>query len=225
MKKVLITDGLKPLFEKSGDTVSRKDIKVISAISGEDIIRIHRSENVDLIIADLNLPEMNGDEACSVIRNDDRLKKVSVIIACDSDQAAIRRCQACSANAFITKPVKPNDLFHKIRKLLYVPDRKDLKIVLHINVERDSESKFLYADLKNISSAGILFESDEHIEKGEKIVCLFFIGNSPVTTNGNIVRIERKARRQNLYGVQFSKLNPDSKDKIDKFVSGHTQHI
>jgi two-component system chemotaxis response regulator CheY len=221
MKKLLISDSLKPFIEKEKNILKNDDIKIFTASSGKDILDIHILEKVDLIITDLEMPEMDGDKICSLIRKDDNLKNVSFIITCDNDKSAISRCYSSRANAFITKPINSEELFDKLKKFLNVSKRKDIRVIFKVTIQGKVKEKYFYANSENVSMSGILFVTNEILEKGVTITCSFSIGRNLITTNGNVVRVERKSSYNNYYGVQFINLSLPSKAKLENFIEKH----
>lgn len=71
-----------------------------------------------LILLDINLPKMNGLEVLRKIKENDRLRVVPVIMltTSDRDEEALR-CYTYGANSFVTKPVKFDEFFDKVRSL------------------------------------------------------------------------------------------------------------
>ncbi|OGW56926.1 MAG: hypothetical protein A2Z09_00190 [Nitrospirae bacterium RBG_16_43_8] len=218
MHKLLILETLKPFIEEEGSLLSRKNIKVLTASSGEEILKVHRAEHVNLIITELKMPDMDGDKLCSVVRNDEALQKVSLIIICENDKSDIERCEACGVNAFLTKPVNTEELFSKIRKFLYVLDRKDMRAFYHEDVKCKSGDNIFFAKADNISSSGILIRTDQVLEKGDEVSCSFYIEGHPVTVNGKISRVQKKPPGTYCYGVQFVKITILTQARIDKFI-------
>ena len=58
MKKILLVNSLIVFYEKNKGLLSRSDFQIFTAITGMEALRIHREERVDLIIAELNMPEI-----------------------------------------------------------------------------------------------------------------------------------------------------------------------
>lgn len=210
-----------PLIEGDGGILSRKNIRVLTASSGEDILNIHRSEHVQLIITELKMPDMDGDKLCYLIRSDEALQKVSFVIVCEYDKSEMRRCGACGANAFITKPVNAEVLLSNIRKFLYVLERKDLRAVYHGDVKCKSGDNVFFAKADNLSSSGILIHTDQVLEKESEISCSFYIEGHPVTVNGKVARIQKKPPGTYFYGVQFVKITILTQARIDKFIENY----
>ena len=219
MKKLLVTNDIKPVLEKEKNILSRQKIEVLTTSSGEDIPRIHGDEKVDLIIMNLKMSGMDGDEVCKNIRNNDSLKKVSIIIICDNDKSDISRCQACGANAFITNPVDYEEVFRNIKKFLYVADRKDLRIIFQVFIKGEQNDRFFFANTQNISKSGILLETDEVIEKGERTTCSFFLDKDLTTLDGKIMRVIEKENKLFNYGMQFININLKTQKMLEEFIN------
>jgi CheY-like chemotaxis protein len=70
----------------------------------------------DIVLLDLNLPRMNGDEVLEEIRADPKLERLPVIVLTSSSaEEDILRSYRLQANAFLTKPVDPAEFVDTIR--------------------------------------------------------------------------------------------------------------
>ena len=218
MKKILIVDTLSALIEKRKSILSRSDFKILTAVSGEEAVRLHREEKVDLILTELDMPVMSGDILCSRMRRDPELKRVSVVIICSHKESDIRRCMACGANAYITRPVNPRELFQKVSELLNVPERLSMRLLIKVTVKGKFRGSSFFATSKNISATGILIETDKAFEKGDLITCSFFLGADQIESDGEVVRAARKSQDHFNYGVKFTGMDPASKTRIEQYV-------
>jgi len=218
MKKILILDNMKASVEEKKNILSGYDCTIFTAASGEEAMRIHSKEKVDLIIRDLDMPGMTGEGFCSNIREDYGLKKVSIIIIYSDRGSDIRRYDACGANAYIRKPINPQELFQKVGELLNIPSRLNMRVLIKVEVKGKSKSEFI-SHSKNISASGILLETNKVLEKGDLIICNFFLGPDQVSTDGKIVRIVKKRHDLYQYGVKFTDIDLLSKAKIEKYVN------
>ncbi|MEO6729602.1 MAG: chemotaxis protein CheB [Ferruginibacter sp.] len=77
--------------------------------------------NYDIILMDLQMPEMNGLEATDYIRNELKLTIPIIALTADVTPENIQRCKAIGMNDYIFKPVDEKLLFGKIVNLLNIP--------------------------------------------------------------------------------------------------------
>jgi CheY-like chemotaxis protein len=217
MKKVIVINNLKKLLLGERNILSKKNVSIFTAASAEEILKIHREERGDLIIADLDMQGMAGDELSTTVRGDDRLKPVSIIITCNKNKSAIERCQSCGANAVITKPVNPEDLLCRVMDLLHVSERGSLREMVKVSAKGKFRDDFFFAISQNASVSGILLETDKAFSQGDKITCSFVIQHT-ITADGEVVRVVRKTADLYHYGVRFLDLDPESEIQIEEFV-------
>jgi chemotaxis family two-component system response regulator Rcp1 len=72
----------------------------------------------DLILLDLNLPKKSGREVLEVIKQDDGLKRIPVVVLTTSDaKTDIVQVYDLHANCFITKPVDLEDFMQVVRRI------------------------------------------------------------------------------------------------------------
>jgi len=72
----------------------------------------------DLILLDLNLPRMDGREVLAVVKSDDDLKRIPIVILTTSqDEEDILRAYNLHANCFITKPIDLNQFMKVVRSI------------------------------------------------------------------------------------------------------------
>jgi chemotaxis family two-component system response regulator Rcp1 len=70
----------------------------------------------DIVLLDLNLPKVDGREVLKIIKSDDKLKRIPVIVLTTSkSEEDILRAYDLSANAYITKPVDINEFLKVIQ--------------------------------------------------------------------------------------------------------------
>lgn len=70
----------------------------------------------DLVLLDLNLPRKNGDEVLEVLKGDDDLKCIPVVVLTSSKaEEDIVKSYRHHANAYLTKPIDPDEFIETIR--------------------------------------------------------------------------------------------------------------
>jgi CheY-like chemotaxis protein len=224
MKKILIVDDLRPFIEQQKTILSRSDVHIFTATSGHEALSIHKNVKVDLIVADLDMPGMSGDELCSLIRKDPELRFVSFLMVTRLREADIARFKKSGANDFITKPIQANVLIEKTTALLGVPVRKSYRVIVNVSVTGEKEQSKFIATSVNISTGGILIETKKVLNVGDMVNCSFFLpGTSVISATGEVVRaINPSTSDSHRYGIRFTIINDAQRLMIDNFIKSHS---
>ncbi|MBI4823998.1 MAG: response regulator [Nitrospirae bacterium] len=227
-KKILIVDDLRPFIEQEKNILSRADFQLFTASSGREALEIHKTEKVDIIIADLDMPEVPGDELSRAIREDKTLKKVSIIIVCTKKASDIERCARCGANTYITRPLKGEELLEKVHNLLDVPLRKDIRVLIKVAIKGRFGSEPFFCTSQDISKSGILIETDKTLAKGDIVICSFFMPyEERIVADCEVVRVMKTGSSLYCYGARFINLNPEYESVIERYVKkqGSVNHF
>jgi two-component system chemotaxis response regulator CheY len=93
--------------------------KYLEAGDGREALAVLRSEWVDIVLTDINMPEMNGEELLLAMREDSTLATIPVVVvSTDQSQARITQMMTSGANGYISKPFMPADLCSEMHRLL-----------------------------------------------------------------------------------------------------------
>ncbi len=95
--------------------------KVIEATDGVDALKKLSSEKVDLILADINMPVMDGLKLVSLVKNNQSYKNIPVIIiTTEGAKEDKERAMAIGANAYLPKPIQTQELIKLVNSFLGV---------------------------------------------------------------------------------------------------------
>ncbi len=95
--------------------------KVIEATDGVDALKKLSSEKVDLILADINMPVMDGLKLVSLVKNNQSYKEIPVIIITTEGAKEDKdRAMAIGANAYLPKPIQTQELIKLVNSFLSV---------------------------------------------------------------------------------------------------------
>jgi two-component system sensor histidine kinase/response regulator len=95
------------------------DVQLDIAHNGLQAIEKIQQKNYDLVLMDIQMPEMDGLTACQKIRNDLKLAKLPIIAMTAHAMAKdIENSQAVGMNEHIIKPINPDDLFAMLSRFL-----------------------------------------------------------------------------------------------------------
>jgi CheY-like chemotaxis protein len=118
-KKVLLVDDSSTVLMMEKFILRNDPYILLTASSGEEAIRKASAEKPDLILLDAVMPRMSGYETCRLLREDEELADVPIVIVATEDEAdaaltgALAGCTDC-----ITKPINALELLTKVRTLL-----------------------------------------------------------------------------------------------------------
>jgi len=95
----------------------------LEAGHGGEACRVLREKPVDVVLTDINMPVMNGEEFLASIRGDKSYGAVPVVVvSTDATDNRIRRMLDLGAQGYITKPFFPESLRSELERVLGVQD-------------------------------------------------------------------------------------------------------
>lgn len=104
---------LKSMLMKSGRVK-----EVIEAKNGSDAIdQLKGRDDIDLVLLDIIMPIMGGIEVLQVVRADDNLRQVPIIVL-TTDETKKGEALEFGANEFLMKPIRNNDLVAKMNSVM-----------------------------------------------------------------------------------------------------------
>ena len=115
---ILVVDDNPPLRYALGRTLRQHGFDVVEAATGEDALKLSATEHPDLVLLDVNLPDMDGTTVLREIRTDPALADLAVIgLSADATQDQVQRLIQAGADDYVTKPVDFDILLEAIRRL------------------------------------------------------------------------------------------------------------
>ena len=119
MKKVLIVDDSPTIRKLLRYALRRKSYMTEEAEDGLDAMEKLSGSQIDLVIVDLNMPNMDGISFVKSLRSGYYNLDVPVImLTTTSDSELKEEAYGAGINMFLTKPIKPEILLDKIETLL-----------------------------------------------------------------------------------------------------------
>jgi len=95
-----------------------KIVEVVEAQNGSDAIGVLKSrDDIDLILLDIIMPVMGGIEMLKVVRADDNLRQLPIIVL-TTDETKKSEALEVGANGFLMKPIRNADLMAKIATVI-----------------------------------------------------------------------------------------------------------
>jgi two-component system chemotaxis response regulator CheY len=96
-----------------------KEVDIVEAQDGMDGLRKVSSDHFDLALIDINMPVMDGLKLISLIRGEDNLREMPIIVITTEGAKEDReRALALGANEYLTKPIQANKVLRVAQGLL-----------------------------------------------------------------------------------------------------------
>jgi len=99
------------------------NVEILMREDGPTGLAAARSENPDLLVLDIGLPEMDGWQVLDELRKDPATQRLPVLVlTAHAEEESRKRADEGGADAFVTKPFQPNDFRQEVLRLLYKYD-------------------------------------------------------------------------------------------------------
>jgi len=119
MKTILVVDDSPTIRKLLTYVLRKKDYIIAEAEDGMDAMEKLSHIQVDLVIVDLNMPNMDGIEFAKNLRNNYYYMDTPIImLTTTKDEELKKNALGAGVNLFLNKPVQPNMLLYKVESLL-----------------------------------------------------------------------------------------------------------
>lgn len=165
---ILIVDDNSKNLQVIGNILTDEEFNLRFAMDGLRALKAVEIKKPDLILLDINMPEMDGFELCEVLKNDEKTYDIPVIFltAARKDEESIIKGFKVGAVDYITKPFNHEELLARVKSQLEI---KALMTSYHNTIEEKNRMfSILIHDIKNPFS-GILGISELALKQMEKL--------------------------------------------------------
>lgn len=120
MRHVMVVDDDAMLREIFTRKLTRAGYNVTTAIDGAEALKELEIKHPDLIVLDMNMPNVGGDEVLKIVKEDENMKNIRVVIA---TAATIWRHhpEVANADALLFKPISTRELLETVKNLIGEP--------------------------------------------------------------------------------------------------------
>lgn len=117
-KTILIVDDESDILRELSFILKKNGFRVYEGINGQECLNLSKQYKPNLIILDLYMPVLDGIAAAKIIKNDEELKSIPIILLTASIDNIKEKQKECSANDYVFKPFDYHELLKKINKLI-----------------------------------------------------------------------------------------------------------
>ena len=208
--KILLVDDEPDILEIVKYNLSNEGYQVITAENGHEGVKKAKKELPQLIILDVMMPEMDGIEACELIRKTPDLKNsiVTFLTARGEDYSQVAGFDA-GADDYITKPIKPKVLVSKVKALLRRFKEEDVADTVKIGnlvIDRDeykiiSKGEEIILPRKEFELLSLLASKPGKVFKRDEI--LDAVWGNEVVVGGRTIDVHIRKLREKLGDTSF----------------------
>ncbi|MBA2906316.1 response regulator transcription factor [Clostridium saccharobutylicum] len=114
--KILVVDDEQNILDVVKAYLEKEDFEVITAMDGEMALNIFNEQNINLIVLDLMLPKITGEEVCKRIRMSSSMPIIMLTAKAEEDEKI--EGISIGADDYLTKPFSVRELVVRVRALL-----------------------------------------------------------------------------------------------------------
>jgi DNA-binding response OmpR family regulator len=108
MPTILVVDDEPNIIELVRVTLEDDRVRIVVAADGEEALAVAHLERPDLILLDVNLPDLSGLEVCRRLRAEARTLDMKIVMLTAAAQRDdVERGRAAGADDYLTKPFSP----------------------------------------------------------------------------------------------------------------------
>jgi len=210
--KILLVDDEPDILEIVGYNLSSEGYEVFTAKNGVEAVAKAKKKQPHLVILDVMMPEMDGIEACEILRNTPGLEDtvITFLTARGEDYSQVAGFDA-GADDYITKPIKPKVLVSKVKALLRrlkenKAEVEDIVKVGNIVINREeykivNDGKELILPRKEFELLSLLTSKPSKVFKRE--VILDKVWGNEVVVGGRTIDVHIRKLREKIGDHHF----------------------
>lgn len=128
MTRILSVDDSSTMREVVKIALKLAGFEVAQATDGQEALKMAQESQFDLVLADVNMPNMDGIELIRALRAEEKYKSVPILmLTTESDLVRRHEGKSAGATGWIVKPFLPDRLVEAVHKALgrpYQPPQK-----------------------------------------------------------------------------------------------------
>jgi uncharacterized protein (TIGR02266 family) len=175
-KKVVLADDVELFLMLENTFFNRDEFEMITARGGEEVLKIIKASNPDIVFINLEMPEIPGDECCRILKSDESFSHIPIVIVSPTDRSEeLKRCRVSGCDDVITKPIRRKEFMDASRRFLTVTERGDKRIPVNVAVKFGVISGDIQSDYSVDINAGGLFLATDRLQAEGTLLHLEFI--------------------------------------------------
>ncbi len=208
-EKILIIDDSKFICKQVKTILEPRNYILTSAYTADRGLEKLRSDSFDLIILDMELPDMHGIKVLEYIRQDLRFLNIPIIVLSGtSTPEIIRTVLKNGANDFLKKPFVFEEFILKVDLWIdyFKKDRELSEKTFKLQFMNDNLEKLVYEEVeKNRRKDKLMFAQSRHAQMGEMISMIAHQWRQPLNSIGAAIAVIDVRVKRGMLDIETSK--------------------
>jgi two-component system, chemotaxis family, chemotaxis protein CheY len=118
-RTIMTVDDSASIRQMVSFTLRQADYQVVEAVDGRDALNKINQTEVNMVLADLNMPHMDGIELIKNLRTDPRFRFMPIVMLTTESQTQKKiEGKSAGATGWIVKPFNPDQLLAVVKRVL-----------------------------------------------------------------------------------------------------------
>ena len=225
--KILLVDDVDFFRVVMRDYFKRTPATVFTASSGEEAIELALSERPNLVYMDVNMPGMNGIEACRNIKSNPSLKDIPVLLVFTPGRdSTVREVEQSGCDGYLAKPFGREEFLNLGHRYLFNIERRERRVPCQMTVEFTINDTVYQGRGVDISLHGLYVEFRDEIPPNSRLKASFLlptISARKIEVTGRIAWVNQGLPRNNMslpqgFGIEILSIDMSSVETIRSYL-------
>ena len=226
-KKILLVDDVHLFLEQEKTFFHRGQFELLLADNGNEALRIIREERPDLIFMDLYMPDMDGDKCCHIIKSDEELRKIPVIMVTKGvNEEDFERSWQSGCDDIIVKPINRHYFLAITKKYLNIRFRTTPRFIARLRISYGENPDKPFTDYSiNLSTGGVFIETADYLPVDTRLNIEFLLSENErtISCKGRVAWVNHPELPVNPnlpagMGLQFLDISLDDMNSVRQLI-------
>ncbi len=221
--KILLADDMKAFLDLERSFLSRAECELYTAATGLEALKLATRLHPDLILLDIEMPEMTGIEACRLLKANPVTAKIPVVIITATDRR--EESARAGADGFAQKPIDERAFLELVRQHTALKERVDLRIPFAARVTLSGPAGQFETTSRDLSASGMALQaSGEPPALGDQLTARFSITlpEGPQTVNAQAV-VVRHLPGEGAFAIRFFDMTSGTALTLQDYFALHVR--
>ncbi len=172
--KILLVDDVKVFLDIQKEYLRPSPVRILTAKNGAEALETARHEKPDLVVMDVQLPEMDGIECCAAIKGDPVLGATPVILlSSNGNPEVIESSLQAGCTRFLQKPVLARTFLNVAHSILPMIERRRPRVLCRVPVTVETSGVVVEGTSCDVSMNGMYVATGREVAPGSEVVVSF----------------------------------------------------